>query len=96
MGKTKPKTRPNPRVEFCPHTDRHMPWVDEVVAHDVEMIHIEQMSVDSFWMGIYFNNNPEVRVSCYFEVGGVVKDDEGNETRELRLQAVKERIRATR
>lgn len=88
MGKTKPKTRGKPPVELRPHKDHA--WLDEIVAKDVRSVHVEQMAIDNFWMGIYFDD-PDVRVSCTFQVGDKVTDEEGNETRELRLRAEIER-----
>jgi hypothetical protein len=86
---SKVKTRPNPPVEFRPHPDHA--WLDEIVARDVKMVHVEQMGIDNYWMGIYFADET-VRVAVTFQVGDVVKDDEGNETRELRMRGEVERI----
>ena len=89
MKLRKTKTRAKPPVEFRPHS--HGRWLDELIATDVSHIHVEQMAVDSFWVGIEFRDHPNMRVACWFEVGRVVKDDEGNDTRELKLRAEVER-----
>lgn len=64
MSQAKSKPRPFPPVELRHHADR--PGLDEIVARNATMIHVEQMADDIFWMGIYFDD--KTRLSCQFTI----------------------------
>lgn len=84
MSKNKQKTRRNPPVEIRPHQDNRT-LIDEIIAEDVKLLHIEQMTEGAFWMGVYFNNS-EKRLTMWFEVGDEIMDD-GKLTRQLKIKA---------